>query len=352
MEIGHIGKDSFSDFPPIGSERYIYIDKLNGNEYYWRDSINDYVLKSEGGAQVNVDVSGKVDANAPITGATKTKVTYDSKGLVTGGADATQDDISDGTTYKQYSQTEKTKLSGIATGATANSSDGVLLDRDNHTGTQTASTISDFNAAATSAAPAETTTSLGILIDTAGSATPNDTDYIFTALTSGGVMKKITQLAQKAFLKTYFDALYAKNGTIPFSDLIARPISGTAGSLFYSDPYFDFVLTSSGGGTKSGEIRCMQVLPADFVSFPAACASLRMYRTIAVTTLEFRAYNSAGTLISQTNVSPSSLNTYQEFTPSISGTWTAGDKIIFVLYFEATNNGSVRYLPFRVNYNR
>ena len=31
----------------------------------------------------------KVTANAPITGATKTKVTYDAKGLVTAGADAT-----------------------------------------------------------------------------------------------------------------------------------------------------------------------------------------------------------------------------------------------------------------------
>ena len=47
-----------------------------------------------------------------------------------------------------------TKLSGIATGATANSSDAQLRDRSTHTGTQTASTISDFNAAAAAAAPA------------------------------------------------------------------------------------------------------------------------------------------------------------------------------------------------------
>lgn len=61
----------------------------------------------------------KVDENAAITGATKTKITYDAKGLVTAGADATQDDIGDGATYKQYSATEKTKLAGIETGATA-----------------------------------------------------------------------------------------------------------------------------------------------------------------------------------------------------------------------------------------
>jgi hypothetical protein len=41
-----------------------------------------------------------------------------------------------------------TKLSGIATGATANDTDANLKARANHTGTQTASTISDFSTAA------------------------------------------------------------------------------------------------------------------------------------------------------------------------------------------------------------
>ena len=40
---------------------------------------------------------------------------------------------------------DKNKLDGIATGATANSSDATLLNRANNTGTQTASTISDFD---------------------------------------------------------------------------------------------------------------------------------------------------------------------------------------------------------------
>jgi len=42
---------------------------------------------------------------------------------------------------------DKTKLDGIATGATANQTDAYLLSRANHTGTQTASTISDFDTA-------------------------------------------------------------------------------------------------------------------------------------------------------------------------------------------------------------
>lgn len=59
-----------------------------------------------------------------------------------------QDAVPDGTTNKAYTATEKTKLSGIATAATANDTDANLKNRANHTGTQTASTISDFNTAA------------------------------------------------------------------------------------------------------------------------------------------------------------------------------------------------------------
>ena len=46
-------------------------------------------------------LDGKVDENTAITGATKTKITYDSKGLVTAGADATTADIAD-STNKRY----------------------------------------------------------------------------------------------------------------------------------------------------------------------------------------------------------------------------------------------------------
>ena len=51
-------------------------------------------------------------------------------------------------TTASFTTTLETKLNGIATGATVNSSDATLLARVNHTGTQLAATISDFNAAA------------------------------------------------------------------------------------------------------------------------------------------------------------------------------------------------------------
>lgn len=47
-------------------------------------------------------LDAKVTKNANITGATKTKITYDAKGLVTAGADATTDDISEGATNLYY----------------------------------------------------------------------------------------------------------------------------------------------------------------------------------------------------------------------------------------------------------
>ncbi len=46
-----------------------------------------------------------------------------------------------------FTPTLKTKLDGIASGATANSADATLLNRANHTGTQAAATISNFDSA-------------------------------------------------------------------------------------------------------------------------------------------------------------------------------------------------------------
>lgn len=70
---------------------------------------------------------------------------YGRSGAVTAqSGDYTADQITETTNNKILTAAERTKLSGIATGATANSTDSQLRDRTTHTGTQTSSTISDF----------------------------------------------------------------------------------------------------------------------------------------------------------------------------------------------------------------
>ncbi|HWL09192.1 MAG TPA: hypothetical protein VNQ76_12365 [Planctomicrobium sp.] len=64
-------------------------------------------------------IDGKISANDPITGGTKTKVTYDSKGLVTGGADATTADIADSSNRRYVTDAFLSVLgltSGVNTG--------------------------------------------------------------------------------------------------------------------------------------------------------------------------------------------------------------------------------------------
>ena len=76
------------------------------------------------------------------------------------------DTLTDGTTNKAFLATERTKLSGIATGATANSTDATLLARANHTGTQAQSTVTnlvtDLAAKAPLASPTFTGTVSGV----------------------------------------------------------------------------------------------------------------------------------------------------------------------------------------------
>lgn len=89
----------------------------------------------ESGAQVNVatDIAQSTRTATTVLIASST------------GADAT---LTAASTTEAGLQTaaDKTKLDGIATGATQNSSDAFLLARGNHTGSQLASTISDFAA--------------------------------------------------------------------------------------------------------------------------------------------------------------------------------------------------------------
>ena len=80
-------------------------------------------LSSQTDLQTALD--SKVNENAAITGATKTKITYDTKGLVTSGADATTADIADSTNKRYVTDANLTVIgntSGTNTGDNATNS--------------------------------------------------------------------------------------------------------------------------------------------------------------------------------------------------------------------------------------
>ena len=80
---------------------------------------------------IQTQLDGKVDENAAITGATKTKITYDAKGLVTAGADATTADIADSTDKRYVTDAQLTVIgntSGTNTGDNATNSQYSGLD--------------------------------------------------------------------------------------------------------------------------------------------------------------------------------------------------------------------------------
>lgn len=79
--------------------------------------VHTHVIGDVTNLQTSLD--GKVDENAAIVGATKTKITYDAKGLVTAGADATTADIADSTNKRYVTDAQLTVIgntSGTNTG--------------------------------------------------------------------------------------------------------------------------------------------------------------------------------------------------------------------------------------------
>ncbi len=79
---------------------------------------------------IESDFGDKVDKNTAITGATKTKVTYDAKGLVTGGADATTADIADSTDKRYCTDAQKTVIGNTSNTNTGDQTDATLTFTD------------------------------------------------------------------------------------------------------------------------------------------------------------------------------------------------------------------------------
>jgi len=138
---------------------------------------------------------GGVAANAAITGATKTKITYDSKGLVTSGADATTADIASSTDKRYVTDAQLTVIG-------------------NTSGTNSGN---------------ETTTTIGTLINGATSkTTPVDADQVgLMDSAASNILKKLSWANIKATLKTYFDTLYIPTSSNLYITTGDQSTSGT-----------------------------------------------------------------------------------------------------------------------------
>jgi hypothetical protein len=95
----------------------------------FQQAINGTGFVKASGTTLSYDNNAYTVANAAISSATKTKITYDSKGLVTGGADATTTDIAEGTRlYHTDARVRSTALTGFsaATATAVTATDNVL----------------------------------------------------------------------------------------------------------------------------------------------------------------------------------------------------------------------------------
>lgn len=133
----------------------------------WDDDHTQYHTDARGDvryytkSQVDTSLSSKVDSNTTVTGATKTKITYDAKGLVTDGSDATTADIADSTNKRYVTDAQLTVIgntsgtnTGDETNATIKSKLGITTLSGSNTGDQTSivgitGTTAQFNTALT-----------------------------------------------------------------------------------------------------------------------------------------------------------------------------------------------------------
>lgn len=180
-----------------------------------------------------------------ITAAERSKLT----GIET-SATADQTDAEIKTAYENNADTnaftdaEQTKLSGIATAATANDTDANLKARANHTGTQTASTISDFDTEvsnnATVAANAAKTSFPGFGT-TSGTALEGDTSLLQLGTTSTTALAGNT-----AVILTVNDITADQDGAVEIG--LSEVTAGGTGVLGGNINVGGYKITSSSNG--------------------------------------------------------------------------------------------------------
>lgn len=217
-----------------------------GRFYY--DTVSGKLGVSDGAAWTYLSTAAGLDSEAvqdivgAMIGGTVVTATYnDTAGTVTLGIGAGQvtdamlagsinaDKTIDGTTNKVFLAAEKTKLTSIATGATANDTDINLKARANHTGTQLAATISDFAAAADArinliidAAPATLDT-----LNELAAALGDDPNFATTMTNALAAKASIASLAAVATAGTYASLTGKPLYTVTIGDAAATSFTIT-----------------------------------------------------------------------------------------------------------------------------
>lgn len=139
-----------SDTPPVDpASTLLWIDTSTGVVSYWNESSDQWVSPFGG---VSLDGAGG-------GGATNLSFTRDATSVTVASDTGTDAALPAATTSLAgvLTAADKSKLDGIASGATANSTDAHLLNRANHTGTQSAATITGLATVATSGAYSDLT---------------------------------------------------------------------------------------------------------------------------------------------------------------------------------------------------
>ena len=136
--------------------------------------------------------SGDVSFTGTVAGPTPTAPEqFATKGYVD-GVDVTKVDkvVGKGLSTEDYTTAEKTKLSGIAAGATANSTDVQLRDRLTHTGTQAINTVSGLQTALDSKAPLASPALTGVPTAPTATAGTNTTQVATTEFVTSVAVTK------------------------------------------------------------------------------------------------------------------------------------------------------------------
>lgn len=194
---------------------------------------------------VTAQLGSKLDVNAAITGATKTKITYDANGLVTAGADATTADIAPSANRNYVTDAQLTTISSMGTVSGTNTGDVSLagqsyLSLSGQTITANAVDLSGTNATGILAAarfPALT----GVVTTTAGSLTTSIANNAISASNlKGGEGAALANGAQYNVLQSNGD------GTFSWLD-ITDGIEVSADASTLALPFGQFYMGDSEG---------------------------------------------------------------------------------------------------------